>query len=264
MWVGGPLLRYLHHPHSSRLTLLSYTPQGIGSNFVDGEPNIKYLPQRPVELHEISASPPSVAPPPETAPFRRRPAPRPASPVRPNSATAASVAVTSANATTADGKIQKSVKSNAQDPSPRARQVRLSKPDENPVTSETQNQQVTPPPPTTASTTAAAARSRPRSSPVTRDGPSGGNAQVEGTHPSSTRRSPTGSPTRTLSAGGLRGGIADEKGHKPKQPTPRRPQTADGRDVEATRYKTPFLDDPHDPVMIAHRCVIGVEPMALT
>ncbi|CAM9578348.1 unnamed protein product, partial [Ectocarpus fasciculatus] len=167
---------------------------------------------------------------------------------------AASVAVTSANATTADGKVQKSAKSDAQDPSPRARQVRLSTPMENSSTSETQKQQVAPPAPATASTTAAAAaRGRPHSSPVTRDGSSGGNAQGGGTLPSSTRRSPTGSPTRTRSPGGLRGGSAVEKGNKPKQPTPRRPQTADGRDVDATRYKLPFLDDPHDPVMIAHR-----------
>ncbi|CAM9530364.1 unnamed protein product [Ectocarpus sp. 6 AP-2014] len=239
-------------PQFCRPSLEVIGRHGIGSNFVDGEPNIKYLPQRPVELHEISASPPSVAPPPETAAFRRRPTPRPASPVRPNSATATSVAVTSANATTADGVVQKSGKPNAQDPSPRARQVRLSTPTENAVTSETQDQQVVPPPPTTASTTAAVARDRPHTSPGMRNGPSG-NAHGGGIRPSSTRCSPTGSPTRTRLAGGVQGGSVIEKRNTPKQPTPRRPQTADGRDVEATRYKMPFLDDPHDPVMIAHR-----------
>ncbi|CAM9707920.1 unnamed protein product [Ectocarpus sp. 4 AP-2014] len=240
-------------PQFCRPSLEVIGRHGIGSNFIDGEPNIKYLPQRPVELHEISASPPSVAPHPETVAFRRRPTPRPASPVRPNAATAASVAVTSANATTADGEAQKSAKSKAQHPSSTAGQVHLSTPMENAVTRETQNRQVAPRPPTTASKTAAAARDRPHSSPVTRNGSSGGNAQGGGIHPSSTWRSPTGSPTRTRLAGVLQGGSVIEKGNTPKQLTPRRPQTADGRDVEATRYETPFLDDPHDPVMIAHR-----------
>lgn len=53
----------------------------------------------------------------------------------------------------------------------------------------------------------------------------------------------------------LRGRSAHVNGNRPKQPTLRRPQTADGRDIEVLRHITPFLDDPADPVMIAHRYV---------
>eukprot|EP00752_Nemacystus_decipiens_P009815 g8759.t1 len=110
-------------PQFCRPSLEVIGRHGIGSNFIDGEPNIKYLPQRPVELHEIVAPPPPASPPLKA----------------------------------------------------------------------------------------------------------------------------------TAAATSLKGNHAKKEACRPERPRPRRPQTADGRDIEAARHQIPFLDDPADPVMIAHR-----------
>lgn len=222
--------------------------QGIGSNFVDGEPNIKYLPQRPVELHEISASPPP-APLSPKATIRRRLAP-PAGEVsslsgRPKSAASATGGTTHSTATTAGGKEQA--------PSPKVRQVRLSTTKEGAENREALGQQPCPP---AATTSTAGFRGRPHSSPAMRGGPSPRNTEG-GVMDAPKNQPPIRFPARNKAVSGpsLRGGSAHVEKNKPEKPRLRRPQTADGRDIEIMRHKTPFLDDPADPVMIAHRCV---------
>lgn len=209
---------------------------------------MKYLPQRPVELHEIAASPPPAAPSPKATP-RRRPAP-PATGAsslqgRPKSAAAATTgAARSTAAATASGQ--------AQGPDAKTHHVRISTAEGKADNREGLDQQAS-----TRSATAPTASDskRPHSSSSAHGGPSSENKEGGRTGPASAR-SFIPSPTRNTRAAGtaLRGKSAPVGVGRPEKPRLRRPQTADGRDVEVTRHKTPFLDDPADPVMIAHRC----------
>lgn len=228
--------------------------QGIGANFIDGKPNIKYCPQRPVELHEIAALPPAApSPPSPKVVVRRRPVPPTAgastSLGRPKSAVAATgVTAPSTVAVVADGQVQDLGVLNSHQ-----NQVRPSTTQGNAGNGQASDQQVQP-----VSTIPPTARphGRPQSSPAMRGSPPTGNTEAG---PPSTKPRTTRFATRNEAAKGaaspLRGRSATVEGNMPKQPTTRRPQTADGRDIEATRHRTPFLDDPTDPVMIAHRFV---------
>lgn len=233
---------------SSPTSFSSSFSQGIGSNFVDGNPNIKYLPQRPIELHEILPSQPPPASPPPKAAVRRRPAAPAATassiPERPKTASAA-VGMASESAIAHD-ELQASVTPNAQNPSLMIRHVRQ------PTTEDNGERPVVP---GQLLATTGAACGRPRSSPAAHSGFAVGNGEGRDAHPPSVPRSPTRSPTRhgVSKEEVLRGGRAKVEENKPKPPQSKRPQTADGRDIEATKHKDPHLDDPGDPVMIAHR-----------
>ncbi|CAM9108450.1 unnamed protein product, partial [Hapterophycus canaliculatus] len=242
------LFKYDATPQFCRPSLEVIGRHGIGSNFVDGNPNIKYLPQRPIELHQISSpQPPPASPSPKVA-VRRRPA-HPAAmissiPQRPKTAsTAMGKAPTS---TAANDKVQVSLATKAQSPSLKIDQVRQ------PITEEDSKRGVVPGQPSTAT---GVARGRPHSSPAVRSGLVVGSGEGKVADPSNKRWSPERSPTRQGMPKGadLRGGRAQVEGNKLNPPRLKRPQTADGRDIEVTRHKNPRLDDPGDPVMIAQR-----------
>ena len=207
---------------------------------------MKYLPQRPVELHEIAASPPPAAPPPKVT--LRRPAP-PATgaaslPRRPKSAAAAILATTrlTAAATTDD---------QGQGPTPKADHVEPSTTNGKVDNREGLDHQGSTVPVTRP---ISGGPSRPHSSPSARGGPSPGTKESRRMAPASSHTL-TSSPTRNkpAAAASIRAKSAKTEVCTPEMLRPRRPQTADGRDIEATRHQTPVLDDPANPVMIAHR-----------
>ncbi|CAM9221094.1 unnamed protein product, partial [Scytosiphon promiscuus] len=221
---------------------------GIGSNFVDGNPNIKYLPQRPVELHEISSSQPPPAPQSATIAVRRRdaaPVAR-ASLAQETPPTASEAMGTAFESTVAHSKGQEPLAPNLQSLRPKVRQTGQTATEKRNERCEVRGE-----PPTTIGI----ARGRPHSSAIIRGGFSVGSGEGTSPEPSSIRLSPTTSPTRLKMSNRtvVRCGSAKAEESKPKHSRLKRPQTADGRDIEATKHKNPRLDDPGDPVMIAHR-----------
>lgn len=200
--------------------------QGIGSNFIDGEPNVKYLPQRPIQLHESPLSPPpALAPSTAQANAGKYSPGMPSVPARLKSPRATGERPPAA-------------------PDPTAttpRRIRLA----TPSTCADERQDHSPFP---SRIHAASSRDRPQSSPAVCGGLPRGNGEEQAASP--TRRSPT---RGAVAPKGTTGSMMEDEGKQTDKHKPR-PRTADGREIEVTRFTVPLLDDPADPAMVAHRC----------
>lgn len=212
-------------------------PQGIGFNFIDGEPNLKYLPQRPVQLHEAPPLPPPALAPPDSRAASLTRASAGTSPMSKGLKRVAAPGTSSAS--TAEGKILP-----VPDRNVAKHGVRL-------ATHQTSDAGTSRQQPPGSTAGFPSNRDRPHSSPAVRGGtPRGG--REEGM--ASPRRH---SPTRgTVVRNDATSGSQDKGGKKVELPRPR-PKTADGRDIDITKLGIPTLEDPTDPAMVAFRYIVA-------
>lgn len=216
---------------------------------------MKYLPQRPVQLHE----PPPSAPAPSTAnPIKASPRGRPtSSPPQVSSTSSQRIKGTAAVTTTTSVATARGNHTRLSPPegritSPKSHLVKLTMAPQQLDKKDLPSIE----PYTSKPCPAPVSRDRPHSSPAVRGEPPQGRRD---------NQTPTSLSGQTAARNGARrrkGGHevvavtgvnqrAKEEEEEVKEKP--RPKTADGRDIEALRLKIPLLNDPADPAMIAHR-----------
>lgn len=209
--------------------------QGIGSNFVDGEPNIKYMPQRPIRLRESPLlRPPAPAPwTPVDTPAKAPKGPPPSRPGRTPNATSDVV-----KGTATQGLAQLVLQQDVVRP----RQVQL-------ATRKTPAGAAPDRPPNSTAMPATSSRHRPHSSPSMGGrvalGKGDGGASLPATTAMVGISAARSVDTRETDM------VEGERTVETPKP---RPRTADGREIEVSKLNAPTLDDFWDPAMVAHRC----------